>query len=779
MSLSPGTRLGPYQIHTPSGAGGMGQVWRAHDTRLERDVALKVLPAGMLADEPARRRFRQEGLALSKLNHPNIAAVYDFDTQEGRDFLVMEYIPGVTLSEKLGSRLLPEQELLALGMQLADGLVAAHEQGIVHRDLKPHNLRITPEKRLKILDFGLATLARSAVAADSTASLDHTESAAGTLPYMAPEQLQGQVVDARSDIWGSGVVLYEMATGRLPFDAKLPTTLTDHILHAPARPPSRLNVALSVRLEDIILKCLEKEPANRYQSSKELLVDLRRLAAPSSLSAAAKPSRRQGWRTGTLVAVAVLVVAAAIALLDPTIKNRWLGSSEIDSVAVLPFANRSQDPEQDYFADGVAEALINELSRIKALKVISMSSVLRYRNTDKTAPQIAQELNGVRGIVEGSVMRDGGRVRVTAQLIDARTDRQIWAETYDRDLRDVLNLQTELARAIGTQIQVKLTAQEDARLASARQVIPEAHAAYLKGRYFANRAQNQKAIASFEEAISKDPNYAPAYAELALQYAFSLPANEFMPKAKTSALKAVELDESLAEAHVALATVASLYEWQWAEAEKECKRALELDPGSASAHVQYAYHLITMGRTDEAVAEAQRAAKLDPLSLRMGMNYGRALYFDRRYDEAIAQHKKTLELDPNFAMGWMFLGVAEEQKGQYAEAIAHIGKSRELSGDKKLAGILAESYNRGGYVASLKAWAKYWEPGVANGSVQPTSVAMILARAGEKDKAFEYLEQGFREHTRSIVNLKAEPQLDSLRSDPRFADLVRRMGLPK
>ncbi len=770
--------LGHYRVLEKIGEGGMGVVYRAHDERLDRDVALKVLPAGTLTDEAARKRFRKEALALSKLNHPAISTIYDFDTQDGIDFLVMEYIPGVTLGERISEQSLPDREILQLATQLAEGLTAAHDQNIVHRDLKPGNLRITPDGRLKILDFGLATLVRPAQVEVSTAS--RTDGACcGTLPYMAPEQLQGQAPDVRSDIWAAGVVFYEMATGKMPFAAKLPTALTDEILHAPARPPSRLNDAISGRLEDVILKCLEKDPANRYQSSKELLVDLRRLASPSSLSnPVAAGSRRPAWRSTTIAGVAlVLAVAAVLAVFA----GRWQASTHIDSIAVLPLVDRSpgrsQDAEQEYFADGITEALIAELSKIKALKVISTTSVMRYKKTGKTVPQIAQEL-GVRGILEGSVTRAVDHVRISVEMIEARADRQIWAETYDRDLRDVLALQTEVARAIGAQIRVKATPQENARLTVARSVVPEAHEAYLKGRYFATRTAGAKSISWFQEAIAKDPNYAPAYAGLAQQYAFALPAHEFMPKAKAAALKAIELDESLAEAHIALAMVGSLYEWQWAEAEKECQRALELDPGSAAAHFQYAYNLIALGRTGEAVAEAEVAQKLDPFSLWVNMNYGRALYFDRRYDDAIAQFKRTLELDPNFVMGWFFLAIAEEQKGQYDEWAAHIRKSREISGEKALVSVLA-GYPRLGYLGTLKAWAQLWEAGVVKGTVQPTSVAMLYARAGEKEKAFRYLEQGFREHSRSIVYIKAEPQFDNIRSDARFADLVRRMGFPK
>jgi adenylate cyclase len=426
----------------------------------------------------------------------------------------------------------------------------------------------------------------------------------------------------------------------------------------------------------------------------------------------------------------------------------------------------------------MTDALITELSRIKALKVISSTSVMRLKNTKKTTQQIAQELD-VDGVLEGSLLRVGDKVRVATQLIQARTDLLLWSESYERDLKDVLSLQTELARAIATQIRVTVTPQENARLARRHTVVPEAHEAYLKGRYYANRTSNSRALEAFQLATNKDPQYAEAYAGLAQQYAFSLPAHEVMPKAKAMALRALELDGALPEAHLALATVEYLYEWQWAEAEKELNLAIDLDPNSAFSHIQYAYFLIAMGRVEDAVKQAQIAVRLDPLSLANNMNYGRTLYFARRYDEAIAQYNKTLDLDANYAMAHFFLGFSLEQKGRYDEAMAHIIKSRSLASDSTTVKLLTDTYSRAGFMETLRAWAKYWEAGVQDGSVQPTSVAMLYARIGEKDKAMQYLEQGFREHTRAIVNLKAEPQLDNLRSDPRFQDLIKRMGLPE
>ncbi len=769
-----GDTLSHYRIIEKLGQGGMGEVYLAHDEHLDRRVAIKVLPPGSLSDDSARKRFRREALALAKLNHPNIATSHDFDSAGGVDFLVMEYVAGPTLGSRLAAGPLPEKQIAQLGEQLAEGLAAAHAAGVVHTDLKPDNLRVTDDGRLKILDFGLARLLKTP-GVDVSTMTAASGTVCGTLPYMAPEQLRGDRLDARTDIWAAGAVLYELSTGKRPFEETLGTKLVDDILHSMPPLPSASNRRLSPALEAIIVKCLEKNPENRYQSANELAVDLRRLASPTQLPTVA---RRRKWPIPAAVAAAAAVIAALFAFDAGHLRSRVWGGGVIDSIAVLPFQNISQDPQQEYFSDGMTEALIAELSRIHALKVISSTSVMRLRNTKKTMPQVAQELD-VEGVVEGSVLHAGDKVRVTAQLIRAREDRPLWTESYERDLKDIISLQTELARAIAGEIRITVTAQEERSLARSHTVLPEAHEAYLKGRYYANRTANARAIEAFQQAISKDPQYAEAYASLAQQYAFALPAHEVMPKAKAMALKAVELDDSLAEAHAALATVAYLYEWQWAEAEKELKRALELDPNSTSVHTQYAYFLIALGRLDEALKQAEIAQRLDPLSLSNNLNYGRALYFARRFDEAIAQYNRTLELDGNYAAAHLFLCFALEQKGRLDEAMAHMIKARTLVSDNALAGLIADTYARIGYIGTLKAWAAYWESGIRDGSVQPTSVAMLYARAGDKDKAMQYLEQGFREHTRAIVTLKVEPQLDNLRTDPRFTGLIKRMGLPE
>jgi len=753
--FAPGEVLGHYRIAEKIGAGGMGEVYRARDEHLGRDVAIKVLPTGTLADHPTRKRFRQEADALSKLNHPNIATIYDFDTQAGVDFLVMEYIPGEALSDKLCQEHLSEKEVVRLGEQLAEGLAAAHEQGVIHRDLKPGNLRMTRDGRLKILDFGLAKLVRRpSPMADTESSFDTMEVFAGTLPYMAPEQLRGAAGDVRTDIYSVGIVLYELATGRLPFPEKLPTALSDDILHQAVPPPGRLRPELSSRFEEIVLKCLEKEAENRYQSAKELAVDLRRVTVPASMASAAVAAARKRTR-----------------------------SRRIRSVAVLPLSNFSRDPEQEYFADGMTEALICDLAKLRGVKITSRTSVMRFKGAATPLPQIADELN-VDAVVEGSVTRVGRRVRITAQLIHAASDTHLWAESYDRDLEDVLLVQSEIARAIAREIQVAITPEEAKRLSSARRVNPEAYEAYLKGRFYwykLSREHLDTALKYFQISQERDHLDPLAYAGIAWVWASRgdcglVPPREAFPMAKVAALRALELDDSLAEAHLSLGMIRT-YGWEWDEGVKEYQRAIELMPNSAEAHFFLSDLLLSRQRVDEWKTHIERTLELDPLNFFFQCFYGWHLSYLCRYDEAILELRKALKTEPNLPAAHLRLWGAFCKKGMYEEAVAEAKTFFEVSGDQEIGQVLQCGYTRGGYVEAMRLAAEKLNERSHLTYVQPTQIARLHAHAGDGYHALEWLEKAYTERLPAMIHLGVDPDWSSLRSEPRFQDLMRRLNL--
>lgn len=781
--------LGHYRIAEKIGQGGMGEVYRAQDEHLDREVAIKFLPSGTLPDEHSRKRFRKEALALSKLNHPNIATIHDFDTQQGVDFLVMEYVPGVTLSQRIADHNLREKEFTALGLQLVEGLAAAHEQHVIHRDLKPHNLRLTPDGRLKILDFGLAKLTQPATQEAETES--KTWTLAGTLPYMSPEQLQGETVDERSDIWAVGAVLYEMATGHAAFHEKTATATADAILHKPVVPPGRLAHELSRRGEEIVLKCLEKDPENRYQSAKELAVDLRRLSPSSSSSAVplAEPkSRHRFTRTAAEgLVVLFIVVTLALAFNFSGWRDRLSGHDrkpQIASLAVLPLANLSSDPEQEYFADGMTEALITDLAKSTNLRVISRTSVMHYKATKKPLPEIAREL-GVDAVVEGSVQRSEDHVRITAQLIRAVTDEHIWADSYQRDLHDILDLQNEVAHAITQNVEGRLGQRSEVRDGRARSVNPEAYEAYLKGRYHWNRrdrASLEKSLAFFEEAIAKDPNYAQAYAGLADVYVvigseWANAPRDVNEKAKAAAQRALAIDDSLPEPHASLATIYH-NEWHWPEAEREFKRAIELNPSYATAHHWYSIYLATAGRFDESVNEAKKAAELDPLSLIISASFGNRLNEARRYEEASNQCRSTLDMDPNFGLAYLCIGNSYVNEGRFQEGIPELQKGIQLlPGNPYFIAQLGIAYALSGDRAGAKeVLTKLKDP--SQPRLPAFSIAMVYAGLHDKEQTIIWLEKGCQEHNEDMVYLKIEPVLDPIRSDLRFQDLIRRVGFP-
>jgi len=780
-----GLELSHYRIIEKIGSGGMGVVFRAHDEHLDREVAIKVLSPGTITDEGARKHLRKEALTLSKVNHPNIATVYDFDTRRGVDFLVMEYIPGFTLSDKLAAGPLPEKEVVRLGMQLSDGLAAAHERGVVHRDLKPGNLRLTSDGRLKILDFGIAKLWRPLTGTTETESSLQSNSISGTLPYMAPEQLAGEEADARTDIHGAGFVLYEMATGQRPFAEVQSGQLLGALMRKVPIPPTTLNPKVSAELERIIGKCVEKEPENRYQSAKELAIDLRRLGAPSTVVA---PVQERELRTRNLILIAgALFVAVFVTLFALNVngwRDRLFGRAtmpRIGSLAVLPLENLSGDPGQEYFADGMTEALITTLSQISALKVTSRTSVMHYKGTKKTVPQIARELH-VDAVIEGSVLRDADHLRVTAQLIRATTDTHVWAESYQRDLRDILAVQNELAHAITSEINVKLTAQEQERLAKNHPVNFAAHDAYLKARFHLQQGtedQLREAKAYFEEAARIDPNYAPAYAGLANYYLLTdeLSPQLAMPKAKEYVQKALALDDSLADAHVTLASIKSYGDWDWPGADKEFERAIKLSPSYAEAHRRYADFLSEMGRHDQALAEMRTAQELDPLSATTILDGGWAFYYARQYDRAIEQCNKVLDLDPRSVSARDCVGSAHLATAAYDQAIAEYSAMVSSSGNDpvRLASLGCAYGLAGKKLQAQKVVAQLDEASKIH-YVPAYLLALVHAALRENDKAFSWLEKAYEQHDSYLVRLRVEPLMDPLRSDPRFEKLLHRMN---
>jgi eukaryotic-like serine/threonine-protein kinase len=793
-----GSELGHYRIAEKIGAGGMGDVYRARDEHLARDVAIKVLPPGTLTDASARKHFHKEALILSQLNHPNVATIHDFDTQQGVDFLVMEYIPGITLSEKVAAGPLPEKEVLRLGVQLAEGLAAAHERGVVHRDLKPGNLRITSDGRLKILDFGLAKLWRPVTASAATESLSETQAMAGTLPYMAPEQLLGGEVDARTDIHAAGSVLYEMATGQRPFGKLEHAQLIAAILRQAPPPPGQLNPQVLPELERIIGKCLEKEPENRYQSAKELAIDLRRLqtGVVSAVQLAATPARWSfaksvGLGLGILASVIVLLIALNVGRL----RERVLGRADaprIESLAVLPVKNFSGDPSQEFFADGMTDELIAGLAQIKAIKVISRTSVMHYKGTSETLPQIAREL-GVDGIVEASVMRSGDRVRLTAQLIDARQDRHLWANNYERDMTDVLALQSELVQTIAGEIRVQVTPQESERLKVARRVDPEVYDTTLKAKavleYATREEQFRQAIELFQKAVDRDPTYAPAWAGLGealwslaeTGFEFVAPG-EVRDKAIAAAEKALELDPNLADAHKARAVIAGDGEWDVAKAQQHFERALELRPSYAAAHNLYGQILsgAPLRRFDEARSHLDRARALDPLSPWNDINLDLWWIDQGQLERAFEEGERARQRNPTlWIIPWQ-MGFAQLLLGQPSQAVPEFEAALKLLHPDRPAAALAPlglAYGLSGRRADALKILAEMEQASKKRYISPYYLAVVYSGLGRMDEAFRLLDRALGQRTPYLVVFCTpyDPNSVALRRDPRWKSFIDRL----
>ena len=766
-----GQTLGHYRIVEKIGSGGMGDVYRAQDEHLDREVAVKVLLPERLASRTSLERFQQEAVALSRLNHPNICAIYDVDEHSGRQFIVMELLEGQTLEERIAGRPLRLDELLNLAIQIAEALHTAHGKGIVHRDIKPSNIFVVHRGQAKILDFGLAKLAtpgKGRSSADTEEHLTLPGVAIGTTAYLPPEQARGEEVDARADLFSFGLVLYEMTTGRPAFSGNTSAMIVDAILNREPIPPGRLNPGLPVQLEHILSKVLEKDRELRYQTAADLSADLKRLKRDLELGR--------------------LRVSKASRSRDVSGREHKAVASRIKAIAVLPLANLSHDPEQEYFVDGMTEALITDLAQIGALRVISRTSAMRYKGSDKPLPEIARELN-VDGFVEGSVLRAGDRVRITAQLIHAATDQHIWAKSYERDLSDVLALQSEVARAIADEVQAKLTPQERARLTRARPVNPLAHEAYLKGRYHWARATEEAvrmSIHYFEEAITKDPRNALAHAGLSDAYnqlcnpiLEIVPQGEIVPRAKVAAMKALELDDTLAEAHISLGRIKFYFDWDWVGAEKSFRRAIELNPNYTYAHYVYALLLSALGRHAEAIEESKRAQGSDPVALLVNGVAGLIYCFARQFGAAEEQLRKTLQLDPNFMFAhWILGGLCLLPMGRYDDAIAELQKAIALSGNiAHPRGLLGYAYAKVGRRDDALRVLKELEELSKQRYVAPVSRAFIYSALGD-ERVFEALDEAYQQRSSSLVWGRVFPHWDALRAQPRFEELLRRMNFP-
>jgi TolB-like protein len=731
----------------------------------------------------------------SKLNHPNICTVHEVGEAEGQAYIAMELVEGRSMAARLADGVLPLEQVLLYGQQVAEALAHAHERGVVHRDLKSANVVITPDGRAKVLDFGLAKRATghdlAAATTLSQPSLTAAGALAGTLAYMPPEQLLGRPADERSDLWALGVVLYEMATGALPFQGKLSTTVIDDILHKEPPAPGRLRHDLSPQVEQAILKCLEKEPGNRYQSAKELLVDLRRLSRPEALPAG--PRRASVLRRPSVVGV---IVALVISTLAATAYLAWMHRGPVAKppagkvmLAVLPVDNLSGDSEQEYFGDGLTEEMIAQLGQLqpKRLGVIARTSAMHYKRTQKPIDEIGREL-GVDYILESSFRREGRRVRITAQLIQVRDQTHLWAESYERDLAGVLAIQSEVSERIARALAVELLPAEQARMANARPPNPEAHELYLKGRYHWNRrtpADLLKATEFFRAAIAVDPSYAVAYAGLGDSYALYsfygvLPPKESFPQARAAAEKALQLDGTLVEAETTLAFIALYYDWDWAAAETRLKHVLEVRPSYAIARQWYAEYLTAMGRTEAAIAEIKLAQEADPLSPLMKIMEAYVYIYGRQYKQAIEACKRALPLDPNYALTYLHLGSAYDALGRYEEALDAYRKGDELSGGRmtdKLR-IVCLYWRSGRHDEATELLQRILSPRWEGERPTPASIAMVYATFGDNNKAMAWLEKAYEARDVSLVRLRVDWRFDPVRSDPRFQDLVRRMNFP-
>jgi serine/threonine protein kinase/tetratricopeptide (TPR) repeat protein len=840
MTLATGTKLGRYEIRSQIGEGGMGEVYLAEDTQLHRKVALKILPAEVAANRDRMRRFNQEATAAAALNHPNIAHIYEIGETDGLNFIVMEFIDGHTLRELIHGGQADLAKLLRYLQHAAEGLAKAHGAGIVHRDLKPENIMVTRDGHAKVLDFGLAKLIEtqqtsSPSGSDVATAILQQHSASGvilgTAGYMSPEQAQGNTkqIDQRSDIFSFGCILFEAVTGQKAFGGKDAIDSLNKIIREPAAPISDLNPSAPADLQRIVRRCLAKDADERYQTIKDVAIELKEVrrelagragfdttvpppplsesksasgaqatmvqssrvvsdASPGSLSTRA--SSAEYIVSGIKQHKIAVVIAGVMLVLGAIALSYYLHTRNtevaIESIAVLPFVNQSGDPNVEYLSDGLTESIINSLIQLPHLKVIPRSSAFRYKGKEADPLKAGSEL-GVRAVLTGRVLQRGDDLLISAELVDVRDNKQLWGEHYQRKVTDLLAVQSDIARAISMNLRPALAGTDEDKLKRRYTDKPEAYQLYLKGRYFwlkFSPEDHKKAAEYFNQAIAIDPTFALAYSGLGDTYGASatngwINPREGYPKGKVAVKRALEIDDSLAEAHTTSGALLMFYDLDWATAEREYKRAIELNPSYSITWEVYAYLLSATGRLDEGIKTAQRGVEVDPLSVVLADDVANATYLARRYDEAIKLYQKGLEMDPSHFGGHFGLSEVYDLKGMHEEAIKELQKAIDVGG--RTSGPLAmlgHAYATSGRKGEAQKLLAELNQMSTQTYVSPYDLAILYLGLGDKDRAFEQLNKAYEDRAGWIIYFKVEPLLDPLRSDPRFAELVNRMKFP-
>ena len=744
MALS---KIAHYQILKKLGSGGMGEVYLAEDTKLLRKVAIKLLPTETCEDEQARKRLVKEAQSAATLDHPNICTIYEVGEEDGRSFIAMQFIEGETLSSKIQNNPMEIKNALDVAIQVLDGLSEAHLRGIIHRDIKPQNIMITSRGQAKVMDFGLAKMIQEShlgTKAETVSAVTELGKIIGTVPYMSPEQLKGEMLDLRSDIFSFGSVLYEMISGNRPFGGSTAPANYSAILTESPKPLDRSDIP--EKLRQVINKCLEKDRNVRYQSVHELMQDLK--------------------------------------VISDQLSRPESSSESSPSIAVLSFVNMSADPENEYFCDGLAEELINALTKIERLRVVARTSAFSFKGKDMDVREIGQKLK-VGAVLEGSVRKVGNRLRITAQLIKVSDGYHLWSERYDRQMEDIFDIQDEISLAIANALKVKLFGEEKAEVLKRYTEDPEAHELYMKGRYFwikFNPEAWTKARECFEQALQKDRNFVLAYSGLAdslVAAAVFTPPKEVLPKAKEMTSHALKLDASISEVWCSEAAIRFFYDWDWAGSESASKKGIDLNPRYVIAHDLYSLNLVVQTRFDEAIRESRITCEQDPLSPYFNSSLGSMLYFSRRFEEARAQLLKGAELDPGQTWAHIWLLDLSEHLENFSEAIRHRQTLLTLTGQRELAYEIGREFQQSGYPGVLRMCLDQLHQQSQLRYVSPIDFAAIHVQLGEIETALDWLEKAFEDHSMFLTLLNVRPLWDPLRSSPRYISLLRRIGLPE